>query len=285
MTSRAGTLGFSELIDLPVTLLRRPFRRLYPIALVGLIASGLPVLVTGTLNTLGGPSPSVGMLAATMLAALFSATVGVIAQLAVYAAVRSALDGEEPELGRAWREALRPTNLVVLFVVALVIIVGLCLCILPGLVLSLLLSFVYAVLVGEPERGLDALGRSYELVRFRAPGRRAMWVEVAGVLLVNVLLSQALQSIAQIPGAVLQIIHAMRQASSGAPSLGPSPGLAVIQVVTTLVSWVFVAVALIYSSGALTLMYRKAREVREGVELERAFQALAGAPATGSPPA
>ena len=282
MIDRPGTLRFAEIIDLPAMLLRRPLRRLFEITFVGLVVAGAPSMVIAVMvGARGIASPEVVSLAVP-LAAVWAFFAGIATQLAAFAAVRAVLDGRKPGFLEAWKEALLPRRILTTTAAGVVTLLGVCLCVIPGLWFSVMLSLVAPILIDEPERGMDAMARSWSLISFRPHGERGVWVEVVGVLLVGLLISGSLHSIAQVPSAVYQALRNMERAAGGTLLTGMPISMVLFQAVTGVLGWIFDSLSAIYQAGMMLLMFRKAREVREAPLLERAFVSLAGTTPTSA---
>ncbi|RMF72119.1 MAG: hypothetical protein D6738_12160 [Acidobacteria bacterium] len=276
-----ATMRFADLIDLPAFLLRRPVRALYPIAITGIAVASAPSLWFAVRAGLDGAVVSPLTMAGMYAAGLFAWIASAIANLAVFAGVAACLAGQRPTFLGAYREALRPRRLLAVLATGMVTLFGLCLCLLPGLLFAVMLALVLPVLILEPEHGVSALGRSWQLVAYRPATGRPVWVEVVGVLLVGFLITWALQSIAQVPVLFFQGFDAFQRAAQGSVPVGTSPQVVVAQVLGALVAWAFGALGSIYVAGMHLLMMLKAREVREGVEIERRAAELIDLGASG----
>jgi hypothetical protein len=274
-----AALSFFDVIDRPAGLVRRSFRALYPIALFGSLVGVIP----GVIQQLGMAAPGsdptqvLGFAALVYGMAFVALLVWAVTMLAVFDGIRRAVDGEPAGIVTCYRTALRPRALGSLVLPGIAMGAGWVMCCLPGVVLSVLFAFLAPIIVHEGLPPLRVMGRSTDLVLH---GNTRGVFPVLGVMLVGLLVTYAIQSIHTLPAMVLGFVVGFSQIATGEMT---DPGqarerLAWINVATSIVAAFVVPVGYLYVASALTTMYRKTREQRDGAGLERALEErLAGA--------
>lgn len=267
MIQSTASLEFRELIDLPLQVVRSRFGPLYRVAVAGAGIATLPPFLTliATSDSLLSPS-----LTDTLLQLVGNALSGVftiVAQMAIFFAIGEALAGRAPSVRASFAFALRPGVFFTAVLQFLAIIAGIVFCCVPGLFAMVYLSLVPAAIVFENARGSAALGRSVELVSHRSPGSHGtpMSLRVAGVLLATMLVAWSLNMITALLSVVGGVLVVLRGAIAG-EVVDPEDSIAGVLWLQLLAlgTGVFVtALAQLYSSSALTLLFRHARETRE----------------------
>ncbi len=87
---------------------------------------------------------------------------------AITVAVLDAATGGQVSPGRSWGLMFRKLGplLVTGLLAALLVTVGVCFCVVPGIAASFLLAFTAPIVIVEGKSGIEALRRSYELVKY-----------------------------------------------------------------------------------------------------------------------
>lgn len=278
MTIPEITRSFLAALDEPVWVVRRYFRVLYPTALIGGLLAALPTVVSELLAA-RTPDDPVRQAMLTYAAAGIGLLLFLPTQVAIYAALRFALEGRPVTVMQAYAFALSLPRLFAMLCAALLVIAGMVCCCVPGIVAWVLIALTPAVLVHESRGPLESLSRSVELTTYRPPGHLPTWMRTAGVWVVTSAIQAALSTIAVVPLGILQVILLIRAAAEG-QALSPeelSARTALISAVLTVAGAAVGAIGEIYASAAYTGLFRLAREQREGTELRTALSARHGA--------
>ena len=285
-------LGFGEILDAAIKIVRRRFKHLM---LATLVATG-PVLLLGAIiqfsanadpnklvikPTNPGDPPTFDMAAikvygaATIVSTILALIGGRIATGATIKIASGAYLGEQPD----WRASLRfafsrvGPLLFLTLLSTLAVLAGLVLCVIPGIYLSVAFALDVPVLFLEDKSATQALSRSRQLVE-------GHWWRTLGLLIVSSLLAGVvagiLSAIFTIPAALID--------STFVAFLLRAIGTLVATLITTPIS---AAIALV--------MYMDLRVRKEGYDLERMAQQLgvglppggfadSGMPGTGPDP-
>lgn len=272
------TLAFLDLVDLPVRIMRARFGPLYRVALYGTALATLPSLIVlfFTFDSMLAPSPMDPFLQLAGAAATFA--LGFIGQIALFHAVGEVLAGREPSVGAAFRLGFAPGPYFSCVLQMVAILVGLLFCCFPGVVGMIAFALVPAAIVEERARFFDALVRSWNLVFHRAPdplaGGAPMWLRVAGVFLVSMLIAWSLNMLGAIVPATISVVLVLRGAASGEiGDGGVVAALGWMQIGIAIVGVFITSLAQLYTTSALALLFRHARETREGPALEARVKA------------
>lgn len=199
-------------------------------------------------------------------------------------AVVHRMHGRTPRVEDSWRFALRPAVLGTTVLIGGLTMVGSAMCLLPGLLAAMYLSLALPVMVQEGRLGGAALDRSVELARH---GKGGAWFTSTGAFALCLsfsyaMLSYAITSLVTLPAAGIGAAVGIRAAASGAPvqdAMALLPGS--LAVVLNLGSAVLSGFADIYVVAAVVLLYQRAVDLLEGVDLCRALEpgAEPGSPA------
>lgn len=280
-----ASLSFFDVLDRPAAIVRERFRTLYPIALLGSLLAVIPTvlqqLAAGPAAASADPAAMQEYMALVYGAGLLSMVVWGVTMLAVFDGVRRVFDDQPAGIGACYRAALRPRSLISLLLPGLALLVGWLMCCVPGLVLSVLFAFVAPIIVDERPWPADVLRRSVDLV---IRGSASGFGPAVGVLFVGALVTYSIQSIHTLPAMVAGWITAFSQIGTGemADPAQIQQRVIWINVMTSLVAGFVVPVGYLYVASAVTTLYRKHREQRDGGQLARDLDARLATEAGGA---
>ena len=280
-------LSFRLLIDHVVTLVKQNFRRLYlkvaaPLALSGLAVGLLQVWWAGVAGGMEEAETNVSEFFGAFGLFLLAMIVVVAIQFVVYqslmVAALGAVAGRDTGLLDGLRTIGRPRILLQLILVTVAIGFSFLACFFPAIYVVPALTYVLPAMVEEDRRGLDAWKRSFDLVHFHPTGK---WLhhpllQTGMLLFVGFLISSAITMVVQWPFLIVQQILMLREAASGVLT-DPSSLMAAsawLQVPAQLLSALATAVAWLYWTFGVALLYREIRRRREGWDLDAAIRGL-----------
>ena len=155
--------------------------------------------------------------------------------------------------------------------------VGLLGCGLPGVAAALLFSLLAPVMFHEDRRGMDALGRSYELVRENPSG--TFWGSTLCAALVTggvyFGLSMAINTMAALPSTLWTATELFSSAVEGTPPIGMVLPLWLV-VLGAVLGVCAQSVVSLYPAVAFTMLYREVIRRRRGDDLAEAIRARLG---------
>jgi len=197
--------------------------------------------------------------------------------LALYRVAREVLDGRMPQGDVIVAAALRPSFYGMVLAKWVVIGLGFMFCMLPGAVLAIFLALLLPVMVAEETVGGRAMNRAYDLL---SQGRSWAWgsplllpVIAAGVI--YWILTTVLTLASSSPAMIWSWIAIFQGASSGMPVGSVVPTAPIWVTLLSIVLGVFSrGVGDLYLVLAFTLLYREARNLREGTDLDDALSRM-----------
>lgn len=280
-------LSFRLLIDHVVILVKQHFRRLYlrvaaPLAVSGFTVGILQVWWAGVAGGLEESTPNVSEIFGAFGLFMLVMILVVAIQFAVYqslmVAALGAVGGRETSLLDGLRTICRPRIFIQLFLVTLAIGFSFLACFLPAIYVVPALTYVLPAMVEEDRRGLDAWKRSFDLVHFHPTGRllNHPLLQTGMLLFVGFLISSVITMVVQWPFLIVQQVLVFREAASGV-LMDPSTLMARtawLQVPAQLLSAFATAVAWLYWTFGVALLYREIRRRREGWDLDAAIRQL-----------
>ncbi len=282
-------IPFRTLLDHVVVPARRHVRStVLPIAVpLALVSAAMAMVQIQWTQSLATPDPDdlealfSGFLSLLGVSLAASVVFG-LAFSALTVAAMDAVSGRPVRMGRAWLFVFRPTVFLTLMLVGIADGLSLMMCFLPAFYVMPLLSFTLPAMVDEGRVGLDAMQRSIELFRFNPTGRftHSPWVQTGLILLVGVLLNYALNLTVQLPFVIVQQLLILRQSVS--QTLTPEAMTAVfwLQLPASVLGALVSAVAWLYSTFGICLLFKELRRRKEGQDLVEAIGELT-APAGG----
>lgn len=282
-------LSFRQLIDHVITLAKRHFRSLFlPVAVpLGISALTVVVLQSWWVKVLGGLQAEqdlgvfFGAFGLFMLVIFLVLMVQFFLYQSLAVAALDAVAGRPVSLRRGFRTVLRPHILLTLLAVGVVVMFSFLMCLLPALYVVPASTFVLPAMVEEERRGIDAWKRSLDLVHFHPTGRflDSPLLQTGVLLFVGFLLSSVATMVVQWPFVIAQQILIFRDAASGAladPHTMMSNTGWWLQVPAQVLGAMTTAMAWLYWTFGVALLYREIRRRREGRDLEEAIDALVG---------
>lgn len=285
------TLPFRVLLDQAMVWTRRHLRSIVlPLAVpLALLHAGLGAVQAGFLQVTLDPESAAsaaagglgcGMVALTLLVVLAS-------YLVYSAACAAAVDAVAGRAVAPWtslRFVLTPAVFGTLVLAGLVLGASYLCCVVPVFVVAPLLSLTVPAMVEEDRRGVSALGRSSELIRYN-PQRRFLanpLTKAFVLLLVTFLISMLVTLITSAPFQIAQQWLMLRDMGLADEASMPPTWALWLQVPgAALGSFVSTGVGL-YAGFGVALLFFDLRKRKEGLDLEAAIAELdrerAGAP-------
>ncbi len=281
-------IPFRTLLDHVVVPARRHVRTTLlpvavPLAMVTLTMALVQIQWTQALTTADPEDMETVFTSSILLMAviLVGSVVMGLAFSALTVAAMDAVSGRQVRMVRAWLFVLRPTVLLTLVAVGIVDGLSIMMCFLPAFYVIPLLSFTVPAMVDEGRVGLDAMQRSIELFRFNPTGRftHSPWVQTGLLLAVGVVFNYALNMTVQLPFAIAQQILLLRQSLS--QTLTPESLSAIfwLQLPASILGALVSALAWLYSTFGICLLFRELRRRKEAGDLVEAVDQLTAAPA------
>jgi hypothetical protein len=288
-------MDFRVLLDEAARQTRVHFAALFPAAAVPLTLAYL-ALALGTIYwtraLTGGDDPGdflaiAGGCGTMALALLVLGLAQSLTSGAVGAAAVDAVAGRPLRAAAGWRFALRPSVLLTLIGLGLLVGLGLMCCLVPGLLAVAYYGFAVPVMAEESVTLGGALRRSSQLASYN-PQRRLFTspkVKLLVLLFVGYVLSQAVSMLVQMPFVAAQQALLLRDLAAG----GDHQDLALhsrwqwLQVPGTVLGGLAQAAVVVYLSLGTALLYFDVRGRRDGADLEAELDALLTGPA--GPPA
>ncbi len=278
MTVFTPASSFGEILDRPGGFIRRHFKLLMTVAVVGNVIAVIPGSLTSVAQLLVDVLEP-GMVAFLLVAGYGGALVGMVVQmttiLAVYETIRALIAGETVTLRKAYRKAIDPRHLTTVVLGWLATVIGLCLCIVPGLVVSVIMSIVGPVVIHESRAFGNAYRRATEILRYRPPGVKfgdTTAFRVVALFVLYWVLQVALTAVAWGPMVGISSYLGFRAASQGeAGLLEFEKIIQIMAVVTSVLQAALGSIAMIYILTCFTLLFLSAREKMEGLSIESAL--------------
>ena len=219
-------------------------------------------------------------------AVVFLVWIGIVLGSLTVAAIRAAT-GEAPSFWGALRFYLRwrvwGTDLLARLLMGL----GFLACLLPGVFLSLAWAARLQVMAIEGRIGLDALGRSWEVMGYnpRREWTRHPLLKVLLLFVLGAVLGSAVRLVIEAPVAILQQVMMIREMAGGE---GGDPeqvmrAMLWLSIPSGLLSALAQLPVQLYVYFATTTLFLDQLRRKEGADLRAAIDALVGAPA--APPA
>jgi hypothetical protein len=279
-------LTFGEVLDTAFNLFKRNFKTavavsaviMIPLALLGGAASA--GLAPTDLAVLEDPDPAPeavlglmgGLLGAASIGALIQSFGSLLVQAATTRLYAESYRGGTLAMGDALRYGLRrlPAMLGLTIVSAVATFVGLILCIAPGVWLYTAWSAAPAALIAEDTRPLEALRRSFQLVK-------GNWWRTFGLLVVANILVSVIVALITTP---LQFAIGLGVGMSD-PTAPFSGGYLAAN---TIISGVITAATVPFLAAVIVAIYFDLRVRKEGYDLERLIADLGEPPGTSAWP-
>ncbi len=272
-------LRIAEVLDLPLQLIRRHFRQLLPVAMIGSLAATIPTMIPQLMlirrNALTNQEYLlvVQIMQFAMLA--LSILLTTLAMLATVHAIRGVLEENPIGVAEAYRRAIAPSAAYLTLLVALMLVlVGCCLCCLPGVIISIYISLLAPLLVYEPPRGINAIGRAMRLAHFN-PGPELATrpiIRIALLGLIAMLVSYAATALITLPVSAAGGYFTFRKALEGEIVSGMSWSLNITNLIATLFNGLVQSFPRLYAALGMTLIFLNTRNLREGKHLESSLE-------------
>jgi hypothetical protein len=287
----AEPIPFRVLLDEAMKLTRRHFGKIFlPVAVPLAVLAGFVAVfqvwffqnVAGagamTLFAYGGCAGIFG------LALIWLSMRGLSAAVLTAAAVEGA-GGRPISMKAHWGFVLRPTTLGTIFLVLVTIAVGFCLLIFPGIYASLRLSLIVPVMAAEGLKGMAAMRRSWELVRYN-PHKRFLnntATKVFVLYLVVGLIGWLVGLVIQLPFTAMKGVAAARNLAAGQAGGAASAASFWTDVPAQMLGQLVATAVGIYSSFGLVLLYLDVVRRKEGKDLASAIDARFGGVSPAAP--
>ncbi|MFP3939930.1 MAG: hypothetical protein ACLF0P_06465 [Thermoanaerobaculia bacterium] len=223
---------------------------------------------------------------AIVLVGFGSAAVSWLVYCAVGAAATDAVAGRPVAAWDRLRFVLRPGPLGTLLLSGVLVGISYLCCVVPVLYVAPLLSLTVPALVEEDRRGLDAVGRSANLIRYN-PQRRFLanpLTKAFVLFLVTALISVLVSLVTTAPFQIAQQWSVLRDLGAAEAAAPPEwtlwlqvPGAAVNAFVSTAV--------VLYATFGFALLFFDVRRRKEGLDLEAAVAELERERSGGREPA
>lgn len=284
--SRSASLaevGILAFLDAPAWVMRRNLGALVAVMLPARLVAVIPSSVGQYLTWGMQPDDNLaGLVIGTVLTyggVIFSMVLLTGGFAALSRQARACLDGAPLPPGQAWRWAAQPAVFGTSALVALLVLVGSAFCLVPGLFAAMLFALVMPLMAAEGLTGGRALDRSMHLARH---GSSQRWFTSTGAWALCLsaaygLVNYAIGSLVTLPAAVVGGFYGFKAATEGSDFeslMTVLPGsMAVIANIGGAFAYVLADVYLIV---ACTLLYRRTRDLLEGVDLRAELEALGG---------
>ncbi len=252
-----------EAIDGAAAQVRAGLRELYPVALGLQLIPSIPALLLVPAHV-ALRDEQVLLTLANLGLSLAVAALSLWVQVPLVQATWDGLQGRATSVRRCLATGLRLRNILALVATYLVIGIGYAVCLVPGLVLTVWLALVPAVLVVE-DAGLDALTRSYRLVRAPVNGRRINGWRVVAVLTVVAALGASFALVSSLPAAIYTGMEGLTGFFTRMAEGRPLPPT--VELTSTLLAIPLNALRALLTSAWLLALLRLVREEQEATEL------------------
>lgn len=293
MTTRQGfgirprTLG--ELVDLPFRVYRA---RIGLFAAIGIgiavlrqaAAIGYQAFVFGSVGADMAEVDPMAMMNRVFLGIptllLITSVTYTVGALPIVAASRDTVVGVRRPARAILRDAWRrlPAGIVTAILIWVLAVFGFVMCIAPGIIVSIGFALALPVVYLERRGPLSAMGRSWEMVFLRGPGRpgsAANWVRVVLLGVVTIVVLFALDLLATLPVSLVQALSMMQRSEPIMTAIGPQwlplQYMLPLYLAGALLQGVFLAIAI----TPWPVLYLDIRARNEGWDLEQAVDRLA----------
>ncbi len=231
------------------------------LTLRGTVAKDYVALGLGYVLLYGGSMVSMALTALAVTAAVWG--------------VEQTLHGRAFTARQALRWAARPGRLLTSLMVQFVVVMGAAFCVVPGLLAGMYLALTLPVMAAEDLTGGKAIDRSIALARH---GKRGPWFTTTGAWTlalgcVFTLLNYSIGSLATLPAGIIGGWLGIKAAAEGGSAMGAMTAVPVWMLVILSVTAAFVYVlSYAYLAAGSVLLYRRAREITEGLDLAAALE-------------
>ena len=274
-----GPLPLRLLLDEAIRLGRRHWRDVGLPTSVVLVATSVAAVLAqfAFFRSLASSEAGIaGCLAGVIV--LPAVAVGWLAQAAMTVAAVDVVAGRPVDLRRSWRFILRPRAIGTLLLTGLAIGVAAVCCFFPALYVAPMLCLVLPAMVDEGRFGFAALARSAELTRYN-PGRAFVDNPITRAFLLFVFgwfLSALFSLPTQMPFMAVKMVLQFRNIGlEGATRFDPGdPVWLWLDVPGAVLGGLVSALAALFITMALALLFFDCRWRREGSDLEAAIEAV-----------
>lgn len=178
------------------------------------------------------------------------------------------------------RKSFEPKVFLTLALTLILLFFSFVLCMVPSLFVAPLLFVVVPVMICEGRYGVDALQRSYQLVRFNATGRwsDSGFLQASGLLFVGWGISTSIGLVVQLPFMIFQQYYLWNETLSGrqVEVFQLTEELAWVQLPVQIINLFAQMVGWFYWAVGAMVLYLELRRRSEGQDLEAAIPRILG---------
>jgi hypothetical protein len=286
-------MPFRLMLDEAMRLTRKHFVAIYPAVAIPMAVAGVIMVVAQTpaMEQMFGADPAtlgpnffVAWLSLMALGVVYLLLYWIASCVILVGAIEAA--AQRPvSMAAAWRWLLKPSVLVTLVGVALLMGLGFMLCILPGYLLGVLFGLVVPVMVIEQVYGSQAMKRSSDLLMHNPQGLFAThpFVRLAVIWFLGWLIAYVVGMAVGLPFGIAQQVIMWRSMAGAESAAGPASVMPILwlQVPQVVLGTLARHAVTLYVSFCIALFYLDVRFRKEGTDLDAALDA-AGAPVSGA---